>query len=197
MANTKKTLEFLFISKVRIKALRYFFFHPDVPIHLRAAVRELSEEINAVRRELTRLEECNILRTERRGNRKYFSLNFNHPFFNELLAIFHKSYGLGGEILRNSKRIGEIDFAILTSTFTRGIRMGVHDVDLVMIGQVDLNILGELITKMERLLNREVNYTVLKRSEFELRKKRRDNFVLELLLGPKILIIGSQEELVS
>ncbi len=197
MANAKKTLDFLMISKVRIKALRYFFFHPDVPVHLRAAVRELNEEINAVRRELTRLEECKILLTERRGNRKYFSLNVNHVFFNELLAILHKTYGLGGSIIKNSSKIGDIDFAILTSSYTRGIRVGVHDVDLVVVGGVNLDALGEIVSKVEKQLGREVNYTVLKRSEFELRKKRRDSFVVELLMGTKVLLIGSNEELVN
>ena len=46
-----------------------------MPIHLRGAVREFNEEINAVRRELNRLEEAKILLTEKRGNRKYFVLN--------------------------------------------------------------------------------------------------------------------------
>lgn len=197
MANSRKSLEYLFISKVRIKALRYFFFHPDVPVHLRAAVRELNEEINAVRRELQRLEECRILKAEKRGNRKYFSLNMNHPFFPELLAIMHKSYGLGGEILKNMNSLGEIDFAVLTSAFTRGVRLGMHNVDLVIVGQIDLSFLSELVSKVEKQMNKEVNYTVLKRSEFELRKKRRDPFVLELLLGSHILLAGTQEELVS
>lgn len=197
MANARKSLDFLFISKVRIKALKYFFFHPDVPMHLRGAVRELNEEINAVRRELQRLEECKILKTDKKGNRKYFSLNFNHPFFNELLAIMHKSFGLGGDIVRNEGRIGEIDFAILTSTYTKGIRLGVHDVDLIVVGQVDISYLSEIVSKAEKLLDREINYTVLKSTEFDIRKKRRDPFVIELLLSSKILLIGNQEELVA
>lgn len=197
MANAIKTLDYLFVSKVRIKCLKYFFFNPDVPIHLRAAVRELDEEINAVRRELSRLEESSILRVENRGNRKYFSLNYSHPFFDELLSIFHKSFGLGGSLVRNAKKIGEIDYAILTSSYTRGIRMGIHDVDLVVVGQVELEHLSDYIQKAEKQLGREINYTVLKRSEFELRKKRRDSFVMELLNTSKIVLIGSEEELMN
>jgi DNA-binding transcriptional ArsR family regulator len=197
MANAKKTLEYLFVSKVRIKSLRYFFFNPDVPIHLRAAVRELNEEINAVRRELTRLEEIKLLKSEKRGNRKYFSLNYNNPFFNEFMSIIHKTFGLGGAIITNAKKMGEIDYAILTSSFTRGIRMGVHDVDLVVIGQIDLGFLSDLVEKTEKKIGREINYTVLKRSEFELRKKRRDSFVMELVLSSKIVLIGREEDLID
>lgn len=103
MANLTKSLDALFISKVRIKSLKYFIFHPDVPIHLRAAVRELKEEINAVRRELNRLDEIGLLTSEVRGNRKYFSLNFKHPLLEELTGIFHKAFGLGGEIIPQSE----------------------------------------------------------------------------------------------
>ena len=162
-----------------------------------AVATPIGTEINAVRRELQRLEECKILRTEKRGNRKYFSLNLNHTFFPELMAIMHKSYGLGGDIVRNHNKIGELDFAILTSSYTRGVRLGAHDVDLVIVGQVNLEVLADIVSKAEKSLSREINYTVLKKSEFELRKKRRDNFVLDMLLGTKVLLVGSQDDLVG
>jgi hypothetical protein len=93
-ANPKKYLEQLFISKVRVKALRYFFMHQQEVIHLRGAVRELDEEINAVRRELERMESIDLLITERKGNRKYFRLNQDFTFYDELLGVVFKSFAL-------------------------------------------------------------------------------------------------------
>jgi len=43
-------------SKVRIKILELFFSNLKELYHVRGIVREISEEINAVRRELTKLE---------------------------------------------------------------------------------------------------------------------------------------------
>lgn len=197
MLATKKTLEQLFISKVRIKALRYFLMHPDKRIHLRGAVREFREEINAVRRELERLEEINFLDTERQGNRKYFSVNKDHPYFNEFLPIIHKAFGLGGDILRHQAKLGNIQFALLTNAYTKNVRQGMYVVDLLVVGDVDMEEVAELVDKSERKLQREIHYTVLKPNEFVLRKKRRDAFVMEILLQPKVMLIGRAEDLVA
>jgi hypothetical protein len=195
--NLTKSLNYLFISKVRIKAIKFFMFSPDVPIHLRGAVREMHEEINAVRRELNRLEEIGFIKSESRGNRRYYQLSPDFEFINEFMGIFHKTFGMGGLLIENKAKLGEIQFAILTSSFTRGIRVGVHDVDLVLIGQVNMNVLSGLVTEAEQKLGREVNYTVLKGSEYVLRKKRRDAFVMDLLINDKIILIGNPAELLN
>ncbi|KXK25806.1 MAG: hypothetical protein TR69_WS6001001412 [candidate division WS6 bacterium OLB20] len=197
MAKLTKSLNYLFISKVRIKCIKYFLFNPDVPIHLRGAVRELKEEINAVRRELTRLEEISYIKAEVRGNRKYFSLNYEYDFLNELLGMFHKTFGLGGALRSNEAKLGDIQFAVLTDAYIKGNRLGGQDVDLVVVGQVDLNVLGEIVDEAEKKLGREINYTVLKGSEFVLRKKRRDAFVTELLIRDKVVVIGNSSDLAN
>lgn len=195
MANLTKSLDSLFISKVRIKALKYFLFNRE-SIHLRGAVRKLNEEINAVRRELTRLEEIGLLKSDKQGNRKYFSLNETHPLLNELMGVFHKSFGLGGEIVKNQDKLGEINYALLTSYYyKRKHPKGQSVVELVMIGDVKLDKLQSIVHEAEQKLGREINYTVMKPSEFTLRKKRRDPFVFELLMDDGIVLLGDLDKL--
>ncbi len=195
MTKLNKSLEFLFVSKVRIKALKYFLLNPAMSLHLRGVVRELKEEINAVRRETMRLEEIGIIQSENKGNRKYFKLNLEHPFTDELLAIFHKTYGLGAEIVANSKKLGVIDWAILTPAFTRGVYYGDQVIDLAIIGSVDMNLLSSIISKYEGATGQEIHYTVLKPSEFQLRKRRKDDFIMNLMLQDTVMLIGKHEEL--
>lgn len=197
MANMRKSLDFLLISKVRIKSLKYFFFNPDTPIHLRGAVREFSEEINAVRRELNRLEEIKLLYTEKRGNRKYYILNKDHGFYDVLLTLMHKTFGLGGDIVKSVKKLGDIKFVLLTSSYTKGVALEPHDVDLIVVGDVKLEFLQEIINNAEKKLGKEVNYTVLSEQDFEIRKKRRDAFVLDLVSGDHILLVGNKSDFVS
>lgn len=196
MKDLKKCLDYLFISKVRIKVIRLFFLHPDVPYHIRGVVREIGEEINAVRRELLRLEEINLLKSERKGNRLYFNLLDDFPFYNELLSMVYKTYGLGGEILRCKEELGDVKYALLTKAYTKGIKTGVQDIDLVLVGKVNLSALTAAVQRAERQTGREINYTVLKESELVLRKKRRDSFVLSILQGSKVMLIGDEDELV-
>jgi len=196
--NTKiaKIIESLFISKVRVKALEYFMLNPDKEIHLRGAVREFSEEVNAVRRELERLAECGILKATNKGNRKYFELNGTNPVVNEMIAIFQKSSGLGLEIMESKNKLGNIEYAFLTPSFTKGIFMGVQIIDLVVIGDVDLDELARIVKKYQEKLNREIHYMVLKSSEFLLKKRRRDQLIIDLLMQDNVLLIGNRDEFV-
>ncbi len=196
MRDLKKAVKYLFISKVRIKILSLFFLHPDVPYHIRGVVREIGEEINAVRRELLRLEEIKLLKSEKKGNRLYFTLLDSFPFYNELLTIVYKTYGLGGEIVRCKKELGDVKFALLTKAYTKGIRSSMNDIDLILVGKVNVPALTAAVQRAERQTGREINYTVLKESEFILRKKRRDSFVQEMLQGSKVMLIGNEDDLV-
>ncbi len=190
LTGAAKNLNYLFISKVRIKVLKYFLFNPDFPIHLRGLVREVKEEINAVRRELSRLEEVGFVRSEVRGNRKNFLLNSNYVYAQELLGIFHKSFGLGGLLLKNFSELGEVQFIILTGSFVSFTQPDPNMIDLVLIGNINIEMLTALVQESEKKLNREINYTVLKSSEFILKKKRRDAFIMQLLMAPKIMLAG-------
>jgi uncharacterized protein len=197
MLNAKKAMDKLFVSRVRVKLLNYFLMNPDVPVHLRGAVRELKEEINAVRRELNRMEEVKLLTSESRGNRKYYMLNRQGPFVEELTGIVYKTFGLGGDIIRNESRLGDVKFAVLTSDYITRVTSSSHNVDLVLIGEINMDELEEIISTTEAKEKREVNYTVLKTTEFELRKRRKDSFVMELLLTPKLMLLGSSVDLAS
>jgi hypothetical protein len=192
-----KNLDYLFISKVRIKTLKYFLFNPENPLHLRGLVRELKEEINAIRRELNRLEEVGFVKTEARGNRKFFILNKDYVFLDELMGLFHKSFGIGGALLNDIGKLGEVNFIILTGSFTYFIPPNKDIIDLVVIGDINVEKLTEIVSDAEKKMNREINYTVMRSGDFILKKKRRDLFVMQLLLSKKILIAGNFEELVA
>ena len=81
-------------SKVRIKLLKLFFFDITEKYHVRGVVREVKEEINAVRRELERLEKGGILRKEPRGNRLYYWPREDYAYFGVLVSLVAKFTGL-------------------------------------------------------------------------------------------------------
>lgn len=197
MSITQLTLDLLFVSKVRVKSLSYFIMHADKEIHLRGMVRELDEEINAVRRELTRLEDAKLVIAETKGNRRYFKLNFSHPFVPELMGIFHKSFGLGGTFLENLKKIGEVEFAFLTPTYTKGIQFTSQPIDFVVVGAIDLQALGEVVKRIEYETNNEIHYMVMKSSEFILRKRRREQLIIDILMQNNVLLVGEYDALVK
>jgi hypothetical protein len=185
-------------SKVRVKILELFFSNLKEMYHVRGIVRETKEEINAVRRELGKLEAVGILKKEPRGNRIYYWLKTDYPFFGDLLSIVAKNTGIGASIIANKNKIGKINSIMFSGQFSRGkTRRKEDDVDILIVGEVVLPELATLIRMEESKRGKEINYTVMSREEFDFRKKRRDPFLLGILSGSRTMIVGDEEELVS
>ena len=185
-------------SKVRIKILELFYSNLGEMYHVRGIVREVKEEINAVRRELQKLEAGGILKKEPRGNRLYYFLREDYPLFGDLLSLVSKTTGLGRNIIENRNKVGKVSFVMFSGRFTRGKnKKSEDDIDILIIGEVVLPELATLIRMEESKKSREINYTVMSKEEFDFRKKRRDPFLLSILSGSRIMIIGDEEELVG
>jgi hypothetical protein len=185
-------------SKVRVKILELFFSNLKEMYHVRGIVRETKEEINAVRRELGKLEAVGILKKEPRGNRIYYWLRTDYPFFGDLLSIVAKNTGIGASIIANKNKIGKINSIMFSGQFSRGkTRRKEDDVDILIVGEVVLPELATLIRMEESKRGKEINYTVMSKEEFDFRKKRRDPFLLGILSGSRTMIVGDEEELVS
>ena len=187
----------LLISKVRVKILDLFLGNPDQIYHVRDIVRRVQEEINAVRRELARLEKTGLLTSEWRANRRYYSAKKDYIFYFELLSIINKSVGLGGSIIKNKAKIGKIRYAMLSGSFVRGKPYTPHEVDLFVVGTIVLPELGAIVREEEARRNREINFTPMTEEEFAFRKSRRDPFVMNVLAKPRVMLIGEEEEMVK
>lgn len=191
------TLQDFMISRVRARILELFFSNVTEMYYVREITRLAKEEINAVRRELERLLGCGILRSEERGNRLYYSLNKRYPFFQEFEAMVTKSTGLGLKIRKLQRKLGDLSFVMFSGRFVRGLQVRQGDVDMLVVGTVVLPELDVLVKEAEKRLEREINYTVLTDEEFEFRKTRRDPFIMDVLYGTRIMVIGSEDAFVE
>lgn len=187
----------LIISRVRVKILELFFLTPAKIYHVRAIVRMVEEEINAVRRELAHLEKAGLLSKERRANRLFYGLRKDYPLYYDLMDLIVKTSALGGDIIKNKIKLGKIKFVMISGRYARNKNRASNDVDLLMVGKVVIPELSQLIRAEEVRREREINYTVMSEEEFEFRKKRKDPFVMDILKGSRIMIIGDEEELIG
>ncbi len=187
----------LLISKVRVKVLELFLGNPGQIYHVRDIVRRVSEEINAVRRELSRLEKTGLLASEWRANRRYYFVKKDFIFYQELLSIVNKSVGLGGTIIKNKAKLGKIKYAMLSGSFVRGKPYTQNEVDLFVVGSIVLPELGAIVREEEARRSREINFTPMTEEEFAFRKNRRDPFVMGVLSKPRVMLIGDEDEMVK
>lgn len=191
------SLQDFMISRVRAKMMELFFTHIDEMYYVREITREVKEEINAVRRELDRMLDYGLLKSEQRGNRLYYFLNKKYIFFQELQQMVAKTTGLGKKIRKLRRKLGTVSFVMFSGRYCKGLPPINNEVDLLVIGEIVLPELQALIKEEETRLNREINYAVFTDDEFEFRKTRRDPFIMEVLYLSRVMVIGGEDEFVD
>lgn len=190
-------LEELFVSRVRVKILQLFLTSPEELFHVREIVRRVSEEINAVRRELARMEKFGMVSSEWRANRRLYRFKKDYLFYKELLGLVSKTSSLGGNIVRGKVKLGKIKYAFLSTRFLKGGKAGTEDVDLLIVGQIILPELQAIVADEQAKREAEINYSFMDEAEFQFRVRRRDPFILRVLIQPKVMLIGDEEELLE
>ena len=186
------------VSKVRVKILKSLLENPKEMYHVRELVRRTQEEINAVRRELARMEEAGMVKKETRGNRLYYWFREDYSYYTELLHLVNKATGLGFAIRKNRGKLGKINFVVFSGEFVRHLeRVNPEQVDVLVVGDVVLPELSNLIKQEELRRKLEINYTPITKQEFEFRKTRRDPFILGILAGSRVMIVGQETEFTS
>ena len=72
-----------------------------------------------------------------------------------------------------------------------------NDIDILMVGSVQMRRVGEIVKAEEKRRGQEINYAVLSELEFNELKKRRDPLILSALLQPKVILTPNSHEYLS
>ncbi len=190
-------LQDLFISRVRVKLLELFFTQTGEMYYVREITRLIHEEINAVRRELDRMVGFGLLKSEQRGNRLYYFLNQRYPYYQELQRMVAKSTGIGKKFNQLRRKLGTLEFVMFSDLFAVGQGGKQGEIDILVIGDVVLSEVDALIKEEQAERGREINYAVFSLEEFDFRKTRRDPFIMDVLYGGRVMVIGSEMEFVA
>jgi len=188
----------LFVSEVRVKILKLMLLNPEKSLHVRAIVRGVGAEINAVRRELDNLISIDLFRKRQSSNRIYYTVNTDHPFFGDLLSLVAKENGIAAKLYKGLKNLGEVEYIVLSKSFLRGRKSTALDVDLFIVGDnIGEEFLEKLIKDEEAKIGREINYSVMKSEEFKARKRTMDQFVERFMSQGRAMIVGDEEKFCS
>lgn len=189
-------LKDLFISKTRVKILETFLSDPTQMYHVRELVRHTGEEINAVRRELARMEEVGMVKKEPRGNRLYYWFRKDYIFYSDLLSMVAKTVDLGAALIKNRSKLGRVTLIALSGRFVRHEpRRQPDEVDLLVVGDVVMPELAAIIRAEEARRGQSINYTPMTEEELKFRRNRRDPFLLGILTNSRVMIIGEESDL--
>ena len=190
-----KTTEKIFGSRIRAKILGWLFTHPDESFFVRQIALILKEDPTNVSREMAKLEDLGILKSKRNGNLKHFQTNPDCSFFKELKGLVLKTTGVAGQIRASLDKLAGIEYAFIYGSYAKGEERADSDVDLLIIGDVDMDRLDSNLGKLEKTLGREINYVLYSMEEFKSKKKSKDGFLMDVLSAKKIMMVGAENGL--
>lgn len=185
----------LFGSRLRAKLIGWLFSHPDERYFVRQLTGILKEDPTNISRELSRLEKMGILISSQMGRQKHYQANRKCAIFEELRGLAVKTTGMA-DVLREGlvPMADHIAVAFVYGSMANGEATSASDIDLLVAGDIDEMMLHEGLLDAENRLARPVNYTLLSRAEFQNRRDEEDGFLARVLAGPKIMILGSIDE---
>jgi len=175
-------------SKIRRDILFLFFLEKKNSYYIRELERILGFSAGNIRRELIALKEEGIIDFVKKGNQSHYYLNKKSPIFNEIKSIISKTIGLEFKIKKCLEPITGIKEAFIFGSFAKEKEHSLSDIDLMIIGSVDEDILIPRISKTEELLGREINYHLISENEWKKRKDK-DSFIKSITSSPVIKII--------
>jgi predicted nucleotidyltransferase len=180
----------------RRRVLGMLLLHPEESLHGREIARRTGLPAGTLTRELKRLAEAGLLNCERRGNQLLYSANRQSPIFEELAGILRKTSGLADVVAEALEPLTDhIEVALIFGSVARGSETRGSDVDVLIIGPVDYGIVVDALYPAQERLAREINPKVFTAREWSGKLKEKNPFVLEVLSGKRIFLIGGEHEL--
>lgn len=186
----------LFGSKTRAKLLSLFLNNSDKSYYVREITRTINEQINSVRRELANLKSLDLITSQGKKGKLYYSVNKKSDIYPELKKIFTKApkeaaAKVEKDLAKTIKNLGEVQYAALMGYF---VKDNSSPIDFFIVGKVNRRRLKTFVAQMEKEAKRELNYSLMSLEEFESRKSMFDRFMTEIMASPKDVLIDYIDE---
>jgi DNA-binding transcriptional ArsR family regulator len=188
-------LEKLLSSRARIEILKLFLFNPENRYYQRQVSNLTGQSIRAVQREVKKLEDAGLIKSNEEGNRIYYKINRASPIFEELKRIFFKTVGIAEVLKRELKGVELIKVAFIYGSYAKDEEDLKSDIDLMVIGDINSRRLSSLLSKPKNELGREINYIVFDVEDFRNKVNKEDHFLNTVLNEDKIFLVGDEDEL--
>ena len=191
-----KIADILF-GKTRGEILGLLYGRPDEAFYFQQIRRQIAAAgVGAVQREMQMLLEAGLIQRSEVGNQVFFRANRDNPIFPELRAIVAKTLGVF-HVLRTALApvAAKIDFAFVYGSIAREDENASSDIDVMVVGKIELEQLVERFAEAEKILARPVNPTLYSTTEFKAKLRSGHHFLNAVLQGKKVFLLGDESEL--
>lgn len=133
------------------------------------------------------LERNNFVKSFSKNQTKFFTLNLSHPQVQTLRAQCLAEQGhWPDELAVSLKKLGQLSGIFLSGLFVSRPEL---PVDLLLVGKVSPGKLNAFLVQTAKLIGSELNYSIMTREEFVLRRDTFDRFIKDIFDYPHLVII--------
>jgi hypothetical protein len=161
----------IFRSDTQLQILGATYLEPERHFTIPELVDRSSRPQPTVAREVERLVEAGLLETVLRSGRRSVWANTTSPIFDELHSMLLKTIGPKAVLETQLRGLRGVDRALIYGSWARRYHGEAgplpQDVDLMVIGDGDVNEIRAQADIASRTLGRDVNATVLTADEWE------------------------------
>jgi predicted nucleotidyltransferase len=181
-------------SKLRRELLTHFYMNRKARVYVRQLAGILAVDPTNLSRELARLEREGLLRSDVEGRQRYFSINPDYPYLKPFFAMLQGSIGIQPTLRIALELVTGIQSASIYGSFAKDEADASSDIDLLVVGEPDQPRLAEAIGRAEKVLQREINYTLMRPRELKQKLKNHDAFITDIWNGKRIELIKDEHD---
>lgn len=186
-------LDKIFTSKTKSELLSIFFNNSHKRFYIREIERLTGINAGNIKREIDNLLKSGIIVQAAEGRIRYYAANREFYLFEEFKKIFEKTTGFIALLKKIFAGQKGVRLAFIYGSYAKGSQTHKSDIDLIIIGGVNLKNINLEIRKLEKKLEREINYTVYSEDEFKRKIAEGDEFLRDVLNEPKIMLAGGEK----
>jgi predicted nucleotidyltransferase len=183
-------LDSIITSKARRSVLKLFLINPDRPFHVNEVARLTGEPLTAVAREVRRFTKAGLLKSQKSGNQKQYTVNKDFPIYSELKKIIYATVGLGDYLSARIAGWEEIESAFIYGSVADDREVIGSDIDLMLVGMACEEDVHHAVLQAEQDIGRTINYTLISPGEFRKRVRDKEPFFFRILSEKKIILKG-------
>jgi predicted nucleotidyltransferase len=191
---SKQPIDFLF-SPYRRQVLALLLMRPDERFHVRELERLTGISAGSLHRELKAMAEAGLLIRSRQGNQVLYQADRACSIFAELAAIFRKTIGLASLLNDALAPLADkIKVAFVFGSMAAGTQRADSDLDICVLGDVDLLEVVKAVGAVQENLHRDINPVVMSATRYAEQLAKHDRFAERIHDEPKIFVIGDDDE---
>ena len=196
MSTEAPKLSDLLFGQIRGRNFALLYGWADKAFYVRQIARHVHASAGAVRRELEKLAAVDLIVRTSVGNLVFYQVNQRHPVFAEMRALVNKTVGIFNVLRSALEPLAEqVAVAFVYGSVARQEETAASDIDLMIIGQVELDNVLARLSAPENTLGRTINPTVYSSKEFRKKLEDGNHFLKSVIDGQKVFLIGNEDEL--